>query len=93
MSDYQNSRELARFKSALNRFKNKISQKILRSKKNKIDAIFFEEILNEDEASSSELIKNIRNFENSKIMQSTLSKIFFRGRAKRSVRKIWNWFD
>ena len=70
-----------------------MKRKILQSRKSKIDPIFFDEILDARNINSSEVIKNIQAYENSKINKSFLGRLIIRGKIKKSAKKIWNFFN
>ena len=86
-------RQISRYKYALNRYKSNMKRRILNSRKSKIDPIFFDEILDTRNINSSEAIKNIQAYENSKINKSFLGRLIIRGKIKKSAKKIWNFFN
>ena len=90
--NYQTTEEIRRFRFAMDKLKRNLSSKILSSKKNTIDPIFSKEILNGNGKASSEIVKEIKEFEGSNLMKSDFGKTYFKGWVKRPVRSIWRRF-
>ena len=89
---YQTTEEIRRFRFAMDKLKRNLSSKILSSKRNTIDPVFSNEIINENEKTSSEVVKEIREFEESNLMRSNFGRTYFKGWVKRPVRSIWRRF-
>lgn len=87
--NFQTSEEIRRINIALDSLKRRASSKLLQSRKQKIDPIFEEQILNPKQGSSAEILREVTTFEKSTFMQSRFGKTFIKGWLKKPAKSIW----